>query len=280
MGKYVCNNGTLCLSDTPVIAVNNRAFNYGDGVFETIRCLSSEPLFFDKHYARLVNSLAILSIELPSEYSENYFRFHINRLLQKNRIYKGARVRLTVFRESGGFYSPKTNKACFVITAGELPEEKYTLNTKGLNAGIFKENKKPVNKLSGIKSCNSLFFVLAGLWRQQQELDDCFIVNDKGRIVEGLSSNVFLVKNNVLFTPSISSGCVTGTMRRTVMELAENQGVSTKEVDGFTEGNLKIADEVFFTNAIQGIRFVAGIEDRRYYHKMASFLVNELNSKI
>ncbi len=280
MGKYLCHNGDYKLSDEAIILANNRAFNYGDGIFETIRCLSSQPLFFEKHYQRLKASLDFLKIELSSEFNENYFKFHINKLLQKNRIYQGARVRITFYRSPGGLYTPTNHKGEFVMVADSLSQEKFSLPEKGLKIGIYTDNLKPINLFSHIKSCNSLFNTMAGIWKKEHSLDDCLIVNQNKKIIEGLSSNLFIVKDKQIFATTIDCGCVDGTMRKTIIEITKKLGFVVKELDGFIKEDLLIADEVFLTNAIQGVQHVAGFKNRRYYHNISAKLVSALNSMI
>ncbi len=277
MGKYLCHNGDYKLSDEAVLLANNRVFNYGDGIFETIRCLSSQPLFFDKHYQRLKASLNDLKIELPTEFNENFFRFHINKLLQKNRIYQGARVRITFYRSTGGFYTPGKNIGEFIMIADSIQHEKFSQPENGLKIGIYTNDLKPINRLSHIKTCNSLFYIMAGIWRQENGLDDCLIVNQDERIIEGLSSNLFLVKNNTVFPTTTHCGCIDGTMRKTVIDISQKLGYKVKELEGFVENDLLVADEVFLTNAIQGVQHVAGFKDRRYYHLISNKIIDELN---
>lgn len=280
MSKYLCYNGELQQANDAVIKADNRCFNYGDGLFETIRCRNSKPLFFDKHYLRLRNSLDALKIVMPKEYTLQYFESLIYRLLQRNRLYKGARVRLTVFRQAGGFYTPSNNSAAFIITASSLDEEQYPIPEKGVRVGVYTDQYKPINKLSGIKSCNSMLFVMAGLWKKEMMLDDCLIINSEGKIIEGLSSNLFVVKDEVIYTPSTKSGCVKGTMRKTILEIAEQKGKVVQLNGGFSEEDLLNADEIFLTNAIQGVCHVAAFYSKRYYRKVSSFLHQELNQQI
>lgn len=277
MAKYLNFNGELNLTEKPCLGIDNRALNYGDGFFETIRCLSSKPLFFHNHYQRLLKSMQLLKMELPSEWTEHYFQQQIFKLLQRNRIYKGARVRLTVFRKSGGLYTPTLHTPLFIISASFLENEYFNLNKKGVKVGIYTEEYKPINRLSSIKSCSALYYVLAGMWKKENRYDDCLLVNERGKIMEALSSNLFLVKDNVIYTPSITSGCVEGTMRRTILDIFRSGGMQVVENKGFDEQNLRSADEVFLTNAIQGVLPVSGYLDRRYYHNVASGLVNNLN---
>ncbi|MBN2485068.1 MAG: aminotransferase class IV [Bacteroidales bacterium] len=280
MSHYLNINGEQIKADAPVLTHTNRAFCYADGVFETIRCLNSQPLFFDKHYQRLRNALYYLKIELPAEYTENYFGLQVYNLLQRNRIYKGARARLTVFRDDGGLYTPAKCSAGYLLSVEPLPGEKYELNQAGIHAGIFNGLKKPVNYLSQFKTCNALLFVMAGCWKKEQGLDDCFILNQAGAIIETLASNIFLVKNEKIITPSIESGCVDGTMRRNVIELLAQHNLPVIESGGFTETHLLAADEIFITNAIAGINWIGAYKDKRYFHFMSSKITQLLNLEV
>jgi branched-chain amino acid aminotransferase len=279
MSKYLCYNGDFVSSESRVISTENRAFCYGDGIFETIRCLNSEPLFFTNHFHRIKKSLELLKIEFPGEYSENFFRHKIHYLLQQNRIYKGARVRIHLFRSSGGLYTPINNKVDFIITSESINSELYTLPSKGLKIGVYTENRKPVQPLSALKSTNALLYVMAGIWRKKQNLDDCLIVNEEGKIIEGLSSNIFLVKDQVLFTTTADCGCVDGTMRRTILQIANEKQLIVKEVAGFSEKHILNADELLFTNAM-GISYVSAYQNRRYYNSIARTIVKYLNEKV
>jgi branched-subunit amino acid aminotransferase/4-amino-4-deoxychorismate lyase len=280
MSKYLNLNSQQFLADQPLIRHTNRAFCYGDGIFETIRCLTSLPLFFDKHYQRLRNAAFHLKIDFPAEYSEEFFRQQIYSLLQRNRIYKGARTRLSVFRADGGLYTPQDNTAKFLITVEPLAAEKFELNQGGLHIDIYKEIVKPVNLLSGFKTSNALLFVMAGIWKKENQLDDCLILNQNGLIVEALASNIYLIKNNILVTPSVKSGCVDGTMRLTILELAAENNIQVVESEGFDESHLINADEIFISNAIAGIQWVGAYKEKRYFHGMASKLLSLLNAKV
>ncbi|HBH49318.1 MAG TPA: aminotransferase IV [Bacteroidales bacterium] len=280
MSRHINFNGSHIPANEPQIMADNRGFCYGDGIFETIRCLNSQPLFFSNHYHRIADSLKLINIQLPDAYTEQYFRLQINKLLQKNRLYKAARVRLSIFRNQGGFYTPANNSASFIITATEYEDEYFSLPAQGLKTGIYSEQLKPISPLSKLKTSSSLFYVLAGIWKSANKLDDCFILNQEQKIIEGLSSNLFLVKNKVLYTTTNECGCVDGTMRKTIIEIASGNNIEVKYTNGFTEKDIEVVDEILLTNAIQGVHFVSAFRNRRYYHKMGAWFINQLNELI
>lgn len=280
MSRYVCLNGENIPADLPVIKANNRAFNFGDGAFETIRCLNSEPLFFANHYMRLRNALYNLKIELPAGHTENYFRKQIFNLLQQNRMYQGASVKIVVFRKGGGKYIPETNESEYIIYCIPTDTQYFTLNDKGIRISLFHNVVKPINIFSAYKNCNSLIYVMAGIYKKEQNIDDCLLYNQEGKIIEAISSNFFLVENNKLITPSVESGCVDGTMRRTVIEIARKLSIPVIETMGITKDDLFAADEIFLTNAVVGVRWVLAFEDKRYFHTISNQLILELNKLI
>jgi branched-chain amino acid aminotransferase len=117
---------------------------------------------------------------------------------------------------------------------------------------------------------------MAGIAKQSMKLDDCFIVNENGTICESINSNIFIVKNGTLYTAPLSEGCVAGVMRKQVMHLATENKILTFE-SAITAYTLMNGDEVFLTNAIQGIQWVGQYKDKFYTNKMAQFFMEKLN---
>ena len=181
VSKYISYNGKIILTEEFRPVFNNRAFQYGDGLFETMHALGTGVQFFYEHMERLIRSMKVLKMEVPVRFSIDTLGLQkeITKLLTKNRIYKGGRLRLTVFRQSGGFYSPETNEINYLIQAEHLKHDQYILNTKGFNIDIFEEVQKPVNILSGLKTTSSIFYVMAGIFKSDKKLDECLIIKEK-----------------------------------------------------------------------------------------------------
>lgn len=272
--KYCILNGHLISIYEPTVSFANRAFRYGDALFETIRVCNNKLMFVKDHLTRLKLGMTVLRMNLPAEFtSENLSEF-ILQLLKHNAHAPNARVRLTVFRNGGGLYTPETNDISFLIESTEL-EGPYDLNQKGFWVDIYADIKKSINKLSNIKSANSLIYVLAGVAKQSMKLDDCFLVNENGTICESISSNIFVVKNGTLFTSPLTEGCVAGIMRKQIMHLATENKILTFE-SPLTMYTLLNGDEVFLTNSINGVQWVGQYKDRFYTNKMAQFFHEKL----
>jgi len=275
--QYICHNGNFLPEDEPVVTHRNRAFRYGDALFETIHCLGTSPQFLELHWKRLSQGMKILRME-PGNFSMQIMGAAIEKMLNKNRIFKGARIRLTVYRDEGGFYTPTVNSSSWLMESTELENEHYLLNNKGLRIVIYDNIHKPVHVLSNLKTSNALIFVMAGIFRKENSLDDCLLLNQFGRVVESISSNVFIVKEDNIKTPPLSEGCIAGVMRYNIMKVLADEGFSVQE-RGILESDVYDADEIFLTNAISGITWLGAYKDRRYFNFTSKKILNTLNER-
>jgi len=279
MSNFINHNGNILPSEELVIAVNNRSFRYGDGLFETIRISNGKPLFVKEHLQRLANGAQVFQMQLSENFNLPFIENIISELAQKNNIIGDGRVRLSIYRNHGGYYAPTNNTVCYVLEVYPLEEQGYVLNTKGFTIDLFTEFKKPQSALSSIKSANSAIYVLAGIYKNQHGLNECLLQNDKGHIIETISSNLFAVKNGVLYTSPVSDGCIDGVMRKKVIEIAQAKRIAVYEIT-IMQHVLLGADELFLTNVINGIRWVVAYKQKRYFNNTSKKLTEELNRSI
>lgn len=232
-------------------------------------------MFLKDHILRMKLGMTVLRMNVPAEFTYENIQDQIILLLKHNSHAPHARIRLTVFRNDGGYYTPDTNDISFLIESEELAGE-YETNAKGLWLDIYGDIRKPVNKLSNIKSANALLYVMAGLAKQSMKLDDCFIINEQGSIIECISSNFLAVKNGTLYTAPLNEGCVAGIMRKQIMNLATQNKILTFETP-ITVNTLMNADEIILTNSIKGVQWVGQFKQKYYTNKMAQFFTDKLN---
>lgn len=261
------------------LSTTNRAFRYGDGVFESMRVQRGKILWLEHHYRRLSKSIAALHMNLQDDWSVEYFEKIINTLLIANHSPESsARVRFSVFRNDGGLYTPFTNNASFIIESETVDHESYLLNTKGISVVPFEEIKKSCNILSPLKSINAQLYVLAAIYKRNLGFGDALILNQEGMLAEATSSNVFMYKSGKLYTPALSQACVEGVMRAVIIEIAHQLNIPILETK-ISLDYLGSAEEVFLTNAVQGIRWVKEFQGRRFGNEMAVWLTDQLNEK-
>jgi len=269
-------NGHVISLYEPAVSFTNRAFRYGDSLFESIRVANGKIMFLRDHIARLKLGMTVLRMNLPAEFNTENIEALIKVLLVKNHLGRDARVRMTVLRNEGGFYTPETNDISFLIEAEAIESEGYVLNQKGLWVDIYTDMKKQINKLSNTKNGNALFYVMAGLAKTSMKLDDCFLINENGNICEAISSNIFVVKNGALYTSPLTEGCVDGIMRKNIFRLASASKILTFETP-LTVNSLMNGDEVFLTNAVNGLQWIGQYKSKFYTNRMAALFVEKLN---
>lgn len=276
--QKICLDGKLYSKNELLFGAGNRAFHYGDSLFETIHTNGTEIQFLPEHLNRLTNGMDCLGMIIPSGFREK-IKTDIIFLINKNRTFAGTRIRLSIFRKEGGLYGPTNNSISYLIETSVLENAHYVLNRKGLKIGIYDEMRKSYNIVSRYKTGNSLPFILAANYRKSMNWNDCLLLNERGNIVESISSNLFLVKDGVLQTPSIENGGVSGIMREQIIEIATNLNITVFDDCNINHENILNADEIFLTNAICGIQWVVAYQERRYFNKTAKLLIKELNRK-
>lgn len=271
-------NGEIVPANQRVLQLNNRAFRYGDGLFESMRMIKGQLQFPALHENRLQLGMKALKLDNFSAFDIDFLKEKAKELSTRNKS-KNGRLRLTVFRDAEGLYTPTDNKTGYTLEWETLEDQEYTLNTRGLIVSVYEDLPKPINILSNLKTCNSLQYVLAGVYKQRNYLDDAFILNQTGFLCESISSNIFIKYNGTLYTPALSEGCIKGVMRQVVIELALKNSMEIVEAQ-INPQVLNEADEVFLTNATRGIQWVMGFNRKRYFYEVSKLLSQKLNEQI
>lgn len=273
--KYYYNyNGEISDSDQNVTSIYNRSFRYGDGLFESMRWEKNDIPLLTYHLDRLRKGIRLLKMDGEQVLDPVFIRKQIAHLVKKNNISETARIRLNVFREGGGFYAPTSNKAAFLIEAEAL-DIVSSMSTNGIIIDVFNEHKKSINEFSQLKSNNALLSVMAGIYRQGRGFDEVLLLNENGFLCEGSASNIFIWYQNTLYTPALSEGCVDGVMRRVVIEVAMKNDINVMEAQIDPE-ILNEAEELFVTNAVQGIRWVLGYKRKRFFNNLSKGLQSKV----
>jgi branched-chain amino acid aminotransferase len=270
-------NGTL-VEQTANSLAENRGFLFGDAVFETCKIVNNQVLFLEDHYFRLMSSMRILRMEIPMNFTMEFVEEQILELVQTNGCEASARVRMTVFRNSGGFYLPKTNEISYLIQSSELDRKEYLLNSDRYEVDLFKDSYITKQLLSTIKSTNKAVQITGSIYADENDLQNCFLLNDSKNVVEALNGNLFMLKDGKLTTPPISEGCLNGIMRKQVLALAKSMDVELME-EPISPFDLQKADELFITNVISGVQPVTKYRKKDFENTFALKLIQKMNEK-
>ncbi|NTE00511.1 aminotransferase class IV [Agrobacterium tumefaciens] len=275
--EYLLFNDEFHPVDATVLTTSNRGFKFGDGLFESMRMINHKLQFADLHADRLAAGMKALKIDGHVLMDDYFLRQKTADLVKKNRWNGNVRFRLSVYRQGAGVYTPESNKSGYTLEGIPLKATDYELNTKGLIIDVFDEMTKSINKLSNFKTSNALLYVMAGLFKTQNRLDEAIILNQSGFLCESISSNIFVVYDKQIYTPALTEGCISGVMRTTVMQICKMNDIALIEAQISPE-ILKEAEEVFITNATQGIQWIMGYGRKRYFNEFSKFLNEKLNA--
>jgi len=247
-------NSRIIDTSKPLILTSNRAFCYGDGLFETIVTGPDRIDLIDWHLERLLRASAVYGMKAPEVLTPNYVRDSIEQLCKENAVKGATRTKLIVWRNEGGLYAPEQNSCGFLLECKPSHKPFFEgLDTIGLSQTITTRH----TLYSFAKRTNAIDYVLAGKERAENEWDEIVLLSTEGHLAEASMANLFWIANGELFTPSLDTGCIEGIMRRAVLEKAEKAGMVVNEVKANLEV-LPTAQCIFTTNA-SGIRYYSHV---------------------
>ncbi|WP_250432447.1 aminotransferase class IV [Hanstruepera flava] len=273
-------NGTLT-DNTRILTPDNRGFAYGDALFETLKASHGSILFWEDHYFRLMASMRIMRMDIPMTFTMEFLEAEILKTLEANSLHtQTARIKLTVYRDAEGLYLPQGHDVGYMITAQALDSDFYLLDEAPYVVDLFKDYFVAPGLLSTIKSNNKLIHVLGSIYAQENDLQNCLLLNTDKQVVEALNGNVFMVKGQVIKTPPLEQGCLKGVMRKQLIDVIQKLPDYQLEEVAISPFELQKADELFVTNVIRGIQPVTQYRKKAYGFTVAKDLLGKLNAKI
>ena len=272
-------NGNI-QENSAILIDANRGFLFGDSVFETIKVLDSKVLFLEDHYFRLMASMRICRMEIPMNFTMEYFESQILNLIATFSDSNSYRVRFSVYRDSEGFYLPKSRNVQFIVAASSLNSDLYAIGKDSYEVELYKDFYVSKQLLSTLKTNNKMLQITGSIFADENGYDNCLVLNDEKNVVEALQSNLFMKTGNVVVTPPVSDGCLNGIMRKQVLEILKKiEGIEVKEAS-ISPFDLQKADELFLTNVISGIQPITKYRKKEYTAEFASDVLKRLNAKI
>lgn len=273
-------NGELIEKEKAAISIGNRGLAYGDSVFETIRVINSKIIFWEDHYFRFMASMRIMRMEIPATFSPEFLENEIQDLIRKNGLENSpVRIRFTVYRKEGGYYTPDTLNIDYIIEASTLQDPFYVMDATSNEIELFKDHYINSGLLSTIKTNNKAVNVLGSIYAKENGYSNCLLLNENKMVVEALNGNVFLVKDNVIKTPPLTEGALNGIIRKQLISIIKTMGNYKLEEATISPFELQKADELFITNVIVGIRPVTRYRKKEYRGEVAKDLLAKLNVK-
>lgn len=273
-------NGTIA-TEEQLISINNRGLAYGDALFETIKISHGKLLFWEDHYFRLMASMRIMRMEIPMNFTMEFLEEEIHKLLEAKLLKnQSSRVKLTVFRNEGGLYTPTTNDVSYIIDTKALSDDFYKINENHYEVDLFKDYYVAPSLLSTLKSNNKALNVVGSIYAKENNLNNCLLLNTNKHVVEALNGNVFLVKGNVIKTPPIDDGCLKGVMRTQIISVVKSMPDYELLEDSISPFEIQKADEMFLTNVIVGIQPITKYRKKIFTNDVAALVLQKLIVKL
>ena len=274
-------NGTIV--ENAKLSLDNRGYKWGDALSETLKVVNSKILFWEDHYFRLMASMRILRMEIPMTFTMEFLEQEILKTIQANNLNESAvKVRFNVDRGEGAECIPNKKSISYSIETEKLEGNSYELfeASDTYTFDLYKDYFLAPGLLSTLNTNNKIINVLGGIYAQENDLDNCFLLNTEKNLIGALNGNVFLVNANKIKTPPILDGCSNGIMRKQILELIKSLNDYEVEEASISVFELQKADEVFITNVIQGIQPVLRYRKKNYVTKVSQDLVQRLNAKL
>ncbi len=271
-------NGKLLENSENALAVHNRGLHYGDALFETMRFAQNTIFFWEDHYFRLMSSMRILRMEIPMTFTMEFLDNEIRKTIASSKDKSsGFRVKMLVWRKTGGKYGPENNHVEYAIECEPLDNSFYTFQDSHCEVELYKDHFVYSGMLSTLKTNNKILNVLGSVYARENDYDNCLLLNEKKQVVEALNGNIFLVFGSVIKTPPIEDGCLNGIMRKQILAILRKSSQWELTEVSISPFELQKADEIFITNVISGIIPISKYRKKNYQNKVAQALVPQIN---
>lgn len=245
--------------DTRFLDFADRGLHYGDGVFTTLSLQGGVPVFFDRHLSRLQADANRLGIPLPAP---ELLRDEV-RWVGFAKLEGVVKIMLTRGCGGRGYRCPERGDGTRIVSVHPKPDYPMSIRDAGVHARFCKLRLGVNPRLAGIKHLNRLEQILARAEWSDEDIQEGLLLDHEGFLVEGVTSNVFLVHHGVLRTPRLDRCGVAGVMRGLVLDAARDLGMPVEEARIIPEKGLN-ADEMFITNSIIGLWPVSRLDGKEF----------------
>ena len=259
--------------------INNRAFLYGDAVFETLIIFNDKILFWEDHYFRLMSSMRIIRLDIPDKYTPEFFKENIIKIHNNISQTGNSRIRINIYRSSGGKYKPEKNTPSFIISCESINYNTYKLNKGHYEVDLYKDYYLDNQLISSIKSNNKIINVVASIYASENGFDNCILLNKNKLVSEFINSNLFIIKDEKIYTPTLKSGCLNGVLRKNLFKILSGSSFELCEQD-LSTFDITQSDEIFGTNIAQGIFSVTKFRKKDYDCSKTKKIITMLNNFI
>ena len=269
MPGYINYNGTILPENSAFISASNRSFRYGEGFYASVRVSNGNVSLWDLHVERLKLAIETLGFIQPKFFSTDSLKDQLLKLCNKNNVTK-ARVRITFFQGSGGFFDDSNDSLEYIIETWPLLDVIPRWNVNGLQIGIFTNGLKAIDTFSPIQSNSALLQIMAAKFAKSNLWNDALILNHFNRIAESVIGNIFWIQSKQIFTTPLSEGPIDGVMRNYIVAKLT---VIEKPI---SINLLPEIDEMFIASPVSGIQWVKSCNNIEFSNLQIKTIYNSV----
>ncbi|MDF4203248.1 aminotransferase class IV [Maribacter sp. SA7] len=271
-------NGELLEDNTSFLNEKNRGVQLGDAVFEELRVLNGDIIFLEDHYLRLMSSMRMLRMEIPMNFTMEFMEKEILKCISENDLKEAKQIKFIVFRNSQNDFSVSDNTISYFITSRTLKNPFFVLNEDAYEVELFKDFYKNSSMLSNLDSNNKVLNVVGAIYAQENDYQDCLLLNERKQVIEALNGNLFVVKGNQIKTALVTDGCINSVLRKKLVDIITKLNDFEFIEDSISPFELQKADELFIVNNIDGIISVTKYRKKQFVNAIAKNLIGKLNA--
>ena len=268
-------NGEIYPNDDAFISIFNTSLISGDLIFENLIVSSNKVLFYEEHYFNLLSSMRILKIKIPMSFTPEFLEEQLLSLYIKSGfVNEKILMRILICNNVASNINP-TSVNYYIYDAHKIDYsinnfEKYTLD-------VFKDYFKNTGLLSNLTTNNLLIQRIGLRYCEENDFNDCVILNNSKIISETLNGNIFMIMNDKVLTPSLKDGSNNNVIRSKIIELVNN------DIEGYeiieqplSVFDIQKSDELFISNINFGIQPVRKFRKKVFTDKITSLIKNKL----
>ena len=264
---------------SPALSAKNRGFLYGDGVFELVKYVEGTIFFWEEHYLRLMATMRIARMEIPSNFTLEFLEAEIIKTIQANSLAsKALWVRITITRKGGISLTPEENEIDYCIDIEGITNLFYQNLKIPYEVELFKDYYTQADLLGTLNITGRMLQIVGSVFAKENDYQNCILLNTHKNAVSFLDGNLFLVQGEQILTPPLSEGAPNGITRKKLIEAIQKTSDFSLEERPISPFELQKANELFLTNTKQGIQSVSKYRKKEYNNIVATNLLGKLNT--
>lgn len=272
-------NGQLSPREQFRLTLYNRAFRYGDSLFEEIKIVGETILFWESHYFRLMAGMRLLRMQIPIHFDMEFLETEILKTCAYRK--SGAQlIRLTICRKDNKNLRTKDQSIDFYIETTDETEAAFKLFEGSFEIDLYKDFYENTSLLSTIETSSNLIPILSKIFADENNLDECLILNANKNVIGASVGNLFLVKGYSVLTPPTEDGCKKGILRNEIIKWLKKSALYQIEETSISPFELQSADELFLAHITFGIIPISKYRKKEYTRQTADYILENLNVSI